>query len=94
VGKTEIAIVMARIFNTKLIRLQCYEGLDASTALYEWNYPKQFLHIRLEEIKKTEKEAIERFIYGPEFLIKRPILEAIMGAEEKAPSCSDIQPDP
>ena len=49
VGKTEIAKVLARLLGTDLIRLQCYEGLDASTALYEWNYPKQLLHIRLQE---------------------------------------------
>jgi MoxR-like ATPase len=85
VGKTEVGIVMASLFNTQLIRLQCYEGLDASTALYEWNYPKQLLHIRLEEQKKTGKEEIERLIYGPEFLIRRPLLEAILGSNEKAP---------
>jgi MoxR-like ATPase len=85
VGKTEVGIVMASLFNTQLIRLQCYEGLDASTALYEWNYPKQLLHIRLEEQKKTGKEEIERLIYGPEFLIKRPLLEAILSSNEKAP---------
>lgn len=85
VGKTEVGIVMASLFNTQLIRLQCYEGLDASTALYEWNYPKQLLHIRLEEQKKSGKEEIERLIYGPEFLIKRPLLEAILSSNEKAP---------
>src|SRR3989339_1779970 len=53
VGKTEVGVVMARLFQTELIRLQCYEGLDASTALYEWNYPKQLLHIRMEE--RTDK---------------------------------------
>ena len=85
VGKTEVGIVMASLFNTQLIRLQCYEGLDASTALYEWNYPKQLLHIRLEEQKKTGKEEIERLIYGEEFLIKRPLLEAILSSNERAP---------
>jgi len=85
VGKTEVGLVMARLFDTQLIRLQCYEGLDASTALYEWNYPKQLLHIRLEERGKKEKEEIERLIYGPEFLIKRPLLEAILNSNEKAP---------
>jgi len=85
VGKTEVAIVMSRLFKTDLIRLQCYEGLDASTSLYEWNYPKQLLHIRLEEQKKKDKEAIEQIIYSPAFLIKRPLLEAILRAEEKAP---------
>ncbi|MBE9571176.1 MAG: MoxR family ATPase [Proteobacteria bacterium] len=85
VGKTEVAIVMSRLFKTDLIRLQCYEGLDASTSLYEWNYPKQLLHIRLEEQKKKDKKEIEQIIYSPAFLIKRPLLEAILRAEEKAP---------
>jgi len=85
VGKTEVGIVMSRLFKTDLIRLQCYEGLDASTSLYEWNYPKQLLHIRLEEQGKNEKEAIEKVIYSPEFLIKRPLLEAILRSEERPP---------
>ncbi len=85
VGKTEVAIVMARLFNTELIRLQCYEGLDAQTALYEWNYPKQLLHIRLEEQRKKDKDEIERIIYSPEFLIKRPLLEAVLRSEETTP---------
>jgi MoxR-like ATPase len=85
VGKTEVGIVMARLFKTDLIRLQCYEGLDASTSLYEWNYPKQLLHIRLEEQGKKEKEAIEQAIYSPKFLIKRPLLEAILRSEERPP---------
>jgi len=85
VGKTEVAIVMSRLFNTDLIRLQCYEGLDASTSLYEWNYPKQLLHIRLEEQGAREKEEIEQIIYSPRFLIKRPLLEAILRSEDRAP---------
>ncbi len=85
VGKTEVGIVMSRLFDTELIRLQCYEGLDSSTALYEWNYPKQLLHIRLEEQGKRERNKIEEIIYRPEFLIKRPLLEAILRSEEKAP---------
>jgi MoxR-like ATPase len=85
VGKTEVAIVMARLFNTDLIRLQCYEGLDASTSLYEWNYPKQLLHIRLEEQGSKEKRDIEKTIYSRKFLIRRPLLEAIMRSEKKAP---------
>jgi MoxR-like ATPase len=85
VGKTEVGIVMARLFKTDLIRLQCYEGLDASTSLYEWNYPKQLLHIRIEEQGKKEKEAIEQVIYSPKFLIKRPLLEAILRSEERPP---------
>jgi MoxR-like ATPase len=85
VGKTEVGTVMARLFNTQLIRLQCYEGLDASAALYEWNYPKQLLHIKIEEGEKRGKEEIERVIYSPEFLIKRPLLQAILSSNEKPP---------
>ncbi len=85
VGKTEVGVVLARLFHTELIRLQCYEGLDASTALYEWNYPKQLLYLRLEEQAKTGKQEIERIIYSPEFIIKRPLLQAILSAGEKAP---------
>lgn len=85
VGKTEVGIVMSRLFKTDLIRLQCYEGLDASTSLYEWNYPKQLLHIRLEEQAKKGKEEIEQALYSPEFLIKRPLLEAILRSEERPP---------
>ena len=85
VGKTEVGIVMSRLFDTELIRLQCYEGLDSSTALYEWNYPKQLLHIRLEEQGIRERNKLEEIIYSPEFLIKRPLLEAILRSEEKAP---------
>ncbi len=85
VGKTEVAIVMSRLFDTKLIRLQCYEGLDASSALYEWNYPKQLLYIRLEEGLGHQREDIEKIIYGQNFLIKRPLLEAILYSKERAP---------
>jgi MoxR-like ATPase len=85
VGKTEVAIVLSRLFDTELIRLQCYEGLDASTSLYEWDYPKQLLHIRLEEQGAREKDKIEQIIYSPKFLIKRPLLEAILRSEERAP---------
>jgi MoxR-like ATPase len=76
VGKTEIAKVLARLLSTELIRLQCYEGLDASTALYEWNYAKQLLHIRLQERDGRPAEA-EAQIFGPAFLLKRPLLLAI-----------------
>jgi MoxR-like ATPase len=76
VGKTEIAKVLARLLSTELIRLQCYEGLDASTALYEWNYAKQLLHIRLQERDGRPAEA-EAQIFSPAFLLKRPLLLAI-----------------
>lgn len=77
VGKTEVAVVMSRLFQTRLIRLQCYEGLDSAAALYEWNYPKQLLHIRMTEREGQGRKEIESMIYGPEFLIRRPLLEAI-----------------
>ena len=78
VGKTELAKVMATVLDAEFIRLQCYEGLDTSTALYEWNYPKQMLEIRLEEAREIDKEQIGRNIFGEEFLLKRPLLQAIM----------------
>ncbi len=79
VGKTEVAKVMARALETDLIRLQCYEGLDATTSLYEWNYQRQLLHIRLLEQAHAEMavEAKEREIFSEPFLLKRPLLEAI-----------------
>jgi MoxR-like ATPase len=83
VGKTEIAKVLARVRATNLIRLQCYEGLDASTALYEWNYPKQILRIRLEERERDERSlaAKEADIFSEAFLLKRPLLQAITQAD-------------
>lgn len=77
VGKTESAKVLADILQTRLIRLQCYEGLDAASALYEWNYPKQLLRIRLTENAQSSVESREAQIFGEEFLLKRPLLEAI-----------------
>ena len=77
VGKTEIAKVLARALDTNLIRLQCYEGLDATTALYEWNYPKQLLHIKLQESSPASAAEKEESIFGESFLLKRPLLQAI-----------------
>ena len=77
VGKTEIAKVLADVMETKLIWLQCYEGLDANTALYEWNYPKQMLRIKLEEVSRGDRETVETEIFTEEYLVKRPLLEAI-----------------
>jgi MoxR-like ATPase len=77
VGKTEVAKVLAASLETELIRLQCYEGLDAYTALYEWNYPKQMLWTRLAEREALSLEAKEAHIFAPEFLLKRPLLQAI-----------------
>jgi MoxR-like ATPase len=85
VGKTEIAKVLAKVLDTKLIRLQCYEGLDANTALYEWNYPKQMLRIKLEEVEHGDKQAVETEIFSQEYLIKRPLLEAIQTADDNPP---------
>src|SRR5258706_7486542 len=77
VGKTEVAKVLAETMGSKLIRLQCYEGLDANTALYEWNYPKQMLRIKLEEVSRGDRHAVETEIFTQEYLVKRPLLEAI-----------------
>ena len=77
VGKTEIAKVLARVLETDLIRLQCYEGLDATTALYEWNYPKQLLHIKLEERGDAPLDQREHELFSDRFLLKRPLLAAI-----------------
>jgi MoxR-like ATPase len=85
VGKTEVAKVLAEIMGSKLIRLQCYEGLDANTALYEWNYPKQMLRIKLEEVTAGDRAAVETEIFSPEYLVKRPLLEAIQSEGHIAP---------
>ena len=77
VGKTEVAKVLSEVMETGLIRLQCYEGLDASTALYEWNYPKQMLRIKLEEIGGGDRKTVETEIFSEEYLVRRPLLEAI-----------------
>src|SRR5229473_3810570 len=79
VGKTEVAKVMARMLGTNLIRLQCYEGLDVSTALYEWNYQKQLLHIKLEEAGHNNRAMVdsEHEIFSEAFLLRRPMLQAI-----------------
>ena len=83
VGKTESAKVLADVLGTRLIRLQCYEGLDAPTALYEWNYPRQMLRIRMTEGAGESLEARESQIFSETFLLKRPLLEAIV--QEQAP---------
>ena len=77
VGKTEVAKTMADLLRTDLIRLQCYEGLDVNHAVYEWNYAKQMLEIRLLEAEGSAREGALREIFGPEFLIKRPLLQAV-----------------
>src|SRR5207302_6308557 len=77
VGKTEVAKVMAAALDTDLIRLQCYEGLDATTSLYEWNYQRQLLHIRMMEHSDLPLEVKEREIFSEPFLLRRPLLQAI-----------------
>ena len=84
VGKTEIAKALANALQTRLIRLQCYEGLDATTALYEWNYPKQLLHLKLEESSSASETEKEAMIFSEAFLLKRPLLQAIT-EHERAP---------
>jgi MoxR-like ATPase len=82
VGKTEIAKVLAAMLNRRLIRLQCYEGLDVNTAVYEWNYTRQMLEIRLlEAAGRVDEQTALKKIFGPEFLLKRPLLQAIERAD-------------
>ena len=77
VGKTEVAKVLSSTLETPLIRLQCYEGLDANTTLYEWNYARQILAIRMAENDSSAKARLEETIFGDEYLMNRPLLEAI-----------------
>lgn len=83
VGKTEIAKVMAKALGTDLIRLQCYEGLDANHALYEWNYQQQLLYLKMEEGLEMDLAEREKNIFSEKFLLKRPLLQAI--THHKAP---------
>ncbi|MBI3360533.1 MAG: MoxR family ATPase, partial [Chloroflexi bacterium] len=83
VGKTEVAKVLATLLDTDLIRLQCYEGLDVHHAVYEWNYTRQMMHIRLMEARGERPAEAE--LFGPEFLLRRPLLQAIESTREKAP---------
>ena len=83
VGKTEVAKIMADLLNTDLIRLQCYEGLDVHHAVYEWNYTRQMMHIRL--LEASGEKAHEAELFGPEFLLRRPLLQAIEQSREKPP---------
>ena len=83
-GKTEIAKVLAAATGADLIRLQCYEGLDATSALYEWNYPKQLLTIRLREANRTTEE-LEADVFSDRFLLERPLLRALRGTPSRRP---------
>jgi len=81
VGKTEVAKVLAAVFGRQLIRLQCYEGIDTSQALYEWDYARQMLHIRaLSERQVADEQAVEK-LFGPRFLLERPLLAAIRAGD-------------
>ena len=83
-GKTEVAKVLASILNTQLIRLQCYEGLDVSSSVYEWNYQKQLLAIKIQEGTGQTVEEKERHIFSREFLLERPLLKSIL-AQDASP---------
>lgn len=86
VGKTEIAKVLASSLGRKLIRLQCYEGLDVSSAVYEWNYAAQMIEIRMEEAAGgVDRDAMERNVFSERYLIRRPVLEALEGVKGQAP---------
>ena len=85
VGKTEVARVLTALLGTKLIRLQCYEGIDVNTAVYEWNYTRQMLHIRLMEAGGNGQQEELKEIFGPDFLLQRPLLQAIDPTNTKAP---------
>ena len=81
VGKTEVAKILAALLDTDLIRLQCYEGLDVHHAVYEWNYTRQMMHIRL--LEASGEKTTEAELFGPEFLLRRPLLQAIEQSKEK-----------
>jgi MoxR-like ATPase len=85
VGKTEVAKVLGRAFDTPLIRLQCYEGLDINQAVYEWNYPRQLLEIQARHSHDNGSEPLTEDIFSERFLLKRPLLQAIDQSHEKSP---------
>ncbi len=84
VGKTEVALVLSKFLDTRLIRLQCYEGLDINSAVYEWNYQKQLLGIKLQEGSHISIEEKEKHIFGSDYLLQRPLLQSI-SEKEKSP---------
>jgi len=85
VGKTEIAKVISTLLGIDLIRLQCYEGLDVNHAVYEWNYARQLIHIRLSEVGNDATKSQATDLFGPDFLIERPLLQAIRGHQSRPP---------
>ena len=86
VGKTELAKVLATVGDRPLIRLQCYEGLDIASAVYEWNYARQMIEIRLAEAEgAVDRDRLARDIFAPQFLVERPVLSALRGEPGRAP---------
>jgi MoxR-like ATPase len=85
VGKTEVAKTLATVLDTRLIRLQCYEGIDVAHALYDWNYARQMLYIRTLEAAHAADPGSVAELFGPEFLLRRPLLDAIDHADERPP---------
>ncbi|MCL4871727.1 MAG: MoxR family ATPase [Anaerolineae bacterium] len=85
VGKTEVAKVLSRVYQTPLIRLQCYEGLDISQAVYEWNYPRQLLEIQARQHQANGAEPVTDDIFTEKFLLKRPLLQAITASRDHTP---------
>jgi len=77
VGKTEVAVALSKAFGMRLIRLQCWEGLDAQAAIYEWNYQRQLLAVRVAEGRETSASTAAQDIFSEQFLIRRPLLQAI-----------------
>ena len=92
VGKTEAAKALAAVLDTPLIRLQCYEGIDAAEALYEWNYPRQLLSIRLAEASGATLR--EEDLFGPDYLIRRPLLRALRAPGPAAGGAADRRDRP
>jgi len=83
VGKTQVAYILAQLLDYELVRLQCYEGLDVNNAIYEWNYQKQLLAIKIHENSKISEHEKESLIFGEEYLLKRPLLQAIDTGKRK-----------
>ncbi len=85
VGKTEVAKVLAEVLAARLIRLQCYEGLDVNNAVYEWDYARQILHLRILEASRASREEMAQTLYSREFLLARPLLQAVEDNAERVP---------
>ena len=95
VGKTEIAKVLSQTLGRRLIRLQCYEGLDVSAAVYEWNYAEQMIAIRLAEAEgNVDKERLSHDVFSERFLIKRPLLQALEAGRQRRAGAADRRARP